>query len=447
MEEKLSVAPMMEWTNPHWRSFIRGVTRKTVLYTEMVVDGTITHQSNNLDVLVGQNIFENPSVIQLGGNSPEELGKAVDILDCYGEYNEFNLNCGCPSDRVASKRCFGAKLMLQPELVRQIVSEMGRRTSKPITIKCRLGVDDHDSYEELTKFIQTTSTGGIKKYIIHARKCLLQGLSCKQNREIPPLHYDWVHRLQKDFPDLRFVLNGGIKSFDTVKEHMNEWNDLPGLEGGMIGRQAYSDPLMFAQADSIIFNTRDPCPTRRACIERYLDYTDHIQSASEPVVWHQNKKPNKVAGALELVLPLHSLFTGYPGTSKYKKTLNDNYQKIRKTRSASVREIVEPALEVLPEYILDKEIISREQLEKGYDVDSSTSSSSEFDPSSVFHIDGNDNNNNNDDDDDERELTPTININKEKKKTSALISLEDYWNQCKNEFKDRDRQLHARYLS
>ncbi len=440
---------MMEWTNPHWRSFIRGVTRKTVLYTEMVVDSTITHQANNLDVLVGQNIFESPSVVQLGGNDPEELGKAVDILDGYGAYNEFNLNCGCPSDRVASKRCFGAKLMLQPELVRQIVTVMGRRTCNPITIKCRLGVDDHDSYEELTKFIQTTSTGGIKKYIIHARKCLLKGLSCKQNREIPPLHYDWVHRLQQDFPDLRFVLNGGIKSFDTVKEHMNEWNELPGLEGGMIGRQAYSNPLMFAEADSTIFNTRDPCPTRRACIERYLDYTDHIQSTSEPVVWHQDKKPNKVAGALELVLPLHSLFTGIPGTQKYKKTLNDCYQKIRKTRFACVREIVEPALEVLPEYILDKEIVSRERLEKGNDVDtnkvdtSTSSSLSVSDPSSVFHIDAKDD----DDDVDDKFSESTPPIKKDNSKTEALINLEDYWNQCKNEFKDRDRTLHPRYLS
>lgn len=213
MDERLSIAPMMEWTDVHWRAMIRGITRKTVLYTEMVVDHTILHNQDhdNLHTFLGNSIYENPSVIQLGGNDPESLSEAASVVSLHGNYSEINLNCGCPSPRV-KKYCFGASLMLQPDLVREITYSMQRKSNLPVTVKCRIGVDNVESYEELSSFIQTVSLGGVNKFVIHARKCLLNGLTTKQNREVPPLKYEVVHKLVEDFPDLKFVLNGTEKS-------------------------------------------------------------------------------------------------------------------------------------------------------------------------------------------------------------------------------------------
>ena len=220
LEERISVAPMMEMTDSHWRMMLRGITRKTVLYTEMVVDDAVNHtDSRSLDYFIGKNIDESPSVIQLGGHNPETLAQAAEHCEIYGGgYNEINLNCGCPSQRVA-KRCFGAKLMLEPDLVREIVSSMVRRVSIPITVKCRIGADDKDSYEELLEFIRAANAGGANKFIIHSRKCFLNGLSTKQNRDIPPLKYEVVHSLVKEFPDLKFILNGGISLFNDFSPH------------------------------------------------------------------------------------------------------------------------------------------------------------------------------------------------------------------------------------
>jgi tRNA-dihydrouridine synthase A len=200
--------------------------------------------------------------MQLGGYEPEKLGLATELCDRYGQgYGEINLNCGCPSQRV-SQRSFGAKLMLEPDLVREIVAAMGRRTSKPITVKCRIGADNRDSYEELQEFIMAAHSGGVNKFIIHSRKCILKGLTTKQNREIPPLKYEVVHRLCRDFPELTFVLNGGITTFAQAQTHLDpsgyhhaysvdgidgtEGNRmvevLPPVHGCMIGRQAWSHP-------------------------------------------------------------------------------------------------------------------------------------------------------------------------------------------------------------
>lgn len=263
----------------------------------MVVDTTILHQQSNLDFFIGREQEEHPSVIQLGGNDPELLGKAAEIVNVYGDYQELNLNCGCPSARV-SQKCFGARLMLEPDHVRQIVSTMARRVSVPVTVKCRLGVDDHDSYEELTHFIDTVRSGGVNKFIIHARKCLLNGLTTKQNRDIPPLRYEVVHRLVQDFPDLTFVLNGGVRSLVEAEEQlcvcppMSQASDITSaslpaalapstscsLHGVMIGRAAFSNPLMLSTIDSQFYGVSDPCLTRRGILERYINYCERIQS-------------------------------------------------------------------------------------------------------------------------------------------------------------------------
>jgi len=278
MEERISIAPMMEWTDSHWRAMMRGITRRTVLYSEMVVDSTILHQRDheNLQMFIGKDIYEEPSVIQLGGNDPESLGEASYVLANYGRYSELNLNCGCPSSRV-KKFCFGASLMLQPDLVREITYSMNRRSGLPVSVKCRIGVDDVESYESLQKFIYTVSQSGVRKFIVHARKCLLTGLTTKQNRDIPPLKYEVVHKLVEDFPGYQFVLNGGVLDFESAEAHLNsgqyDWEgvkvSLPPAAGVMISRAVYNNPLLFATADSSFFGVRDPCLSRREIIERY----------------------------------------------------------------------------------------------------------------------------------------------------------------------------------
>ena len=214
-------------TCPHWRHLVRGLTKKTVLYTEMVVDDTINYSvEGTLDFLIGKNAEVSPSVIQLGGHNPETMAKAAIKCQEYGGgYDEINVNCGCPSTRV-SLRCFGAKLMLEPELVREIVYSMQRSVSVPVSVKCRIGADDKDSYAELVDFIKAASAGGARKIILHSRKCLLKGLTTKQNRDIPPLKYEVVHNLVRDFPELTFILNGGIQSFQSATSHLDTagWN-------------------------------------------------------------------------------------------------------------------------------------------------------------------------------------------------------------------------------
>mmetsp|Transcript_26573 Transcript_26573/g.44426 ORF Transcript_26573/g.44426 Transcript_26573/m.44426 type:complete len:555 (-) Transcript_26573:79-1743(-) len=358
MDERISIAPMMEWTDPHYRRLLRYITKRTVLYTEMVVDDTIIH-SPNLDFFLGRDIEEGPSVIQLGGHDAEKLAQATEICGQYGgKYEEINLNCGCPSQRV-SQRCFGAKLMLEPEHVRELVSSMQRRVPHiPITVKCRIGADDMDTYAHLTKFITCASAGGAKKFIVHARKCHLKGLNPKQNRDVPPLRYEVVHRLVQDFPELKFILNGGIQSFSAAHQHLDTSNGylhdpatfeeinngrtrgidntskkrtlddtcvntrtttgtstnsssclskftgslntgreevLPAVHGVMIGRTAYSNPMSFATADSEFFGVADPCLSRREVLAGYIDYCEWCQSEQGPQ-FHTKKTAASTAG-------------------------------------------------------------------------------------------------------------------------------------------------------
>lgn len=347
---------MMEWTDSHYRYFVRGLTKKTVLYTEMCVDDTITHNPN-LDFIIGKDIEENPSVIQLGGHNPETLAQAAEICSQYGDYDEINLNCGCPSQRV-SQRCFGAKLMNEPDLVREIVSQMSRRTHQPITVKCRLGVDSRDSYEELCNFIDSCHQGGVQKFIIHSRKCFLNGLTTKQNRDIPPLRYDVTHRLVKEFPDLKFILNGGITTLEEAKWHMtfpwrpnsqqgsdlvsaDEAIDLPAMHGCMVGRAAYNNPLLFANADSTFFECSDPGITRRQLLERYINYCEHSQS--EHGIKKMTIRKTVVGPSTSVLLkPVHNVMNGLKSVNKYKQELNDIYIAIvhKGIPNPSCREVV-----------------------------------------------------------------------------------------------------------
>eukprot|EP01032_Pedospumella_encystans_P010361 gene10361-12115_t len=213
----ISIAPMIGWTDRHYRYMFRHITRRATLYTEMVMDTTIVHNPNKLEHFIGYDRdLEPPLVIQLGGYKPETLAKAVEYCESYGGFDEINLNCGCPSNK--AKRCgFGAELMLEPELVRQIVSEMKRRTtSAEVTVKCRIGLNVRDTWGDLVKFVLASKEGGVNKMIIHARICVLNGLSPAQNRNVPPLRYDIVSRLVEAFPDMKFVLNGGVRFYEEA---------------------------------------------------------------------------------------------------------------------------------------------------------------------------------------------------------------------------------------
>ena len=392
MDERLSIAPMMELTDPHYRMLMRFFTKKTVLYTEMVVDDTVIH-SPGLNFLLGKNIQEEPSIMQIGGSDPENIAKASAIVEQYGGgYGEINLNCGCPSPRV-SLHCFGAKLMMKPDLVREIVYTMQRRVSVPVSVKCRIGADEMDSYDELTNFIRTVSSGGVSKFIVHARKCLLNGLSPKQNRDIPPLRYEVVHRLTQDFPELKFVINGGINSLEQAQEHLDHdytyqipqsttneliykkllknglnpsrygvfsmdttsaeevldntpvpvYETLPAVHGVMIGRQAYANPVMFATADSEFFGTSDPGLTRREVLDRYCDYCEWAQSDEGP---RYTVKGNKVITVTSSVLlnAMRNVMHGLQGQQRWRVALNDTYMErikgINGEVNPSVREVV-----------------------------------------------------------------------------------------------------------
>jgi tRNA-dihydrouridine synthase A len=317
-----------------------------------VVDTTLIHQQHNLGVFLKNDVVDGDgdTVIQLGGSNPEEMAEAGGIVQDYanGRYAEMNINCGCPSPKVVGK-CFGAKLMLDPPLVRELAYSLVRRVSVPVSIKCRIGADDHDSYEELCEFIDTVRSAGVRKFIIHARKCHLSGLNAKQNRHIPPLKYDVVHRLVGDFPELQFILNGGLQTFQDVDLHMGIPPDSANAEnsraellyeqyggtrvhGCMIGRAVYSNPFLFATADTKYFHAAtDINPTRRQVLERYCDYCDSIM--------HENKSAVGTEGfvrATDLLGAAENIFVSCRNTSKYRKRLTELFvqeQKLRKDSS------------------------------------------------------------------------------------------------------------------
>ena len=243
-----------------------------LLYTEMVTTGAIIN--GDREKLLGYDQKEHPIALQIGGSDPSALAECARIGEDYG-YDEINLNVGCPSDRVQSGK-IGACLMAEPELVAEGISEMKRVCQIPITVKHRTGIDDLDSYELLSKFVRTIADSGCDSFIVHARKAILSGLSPKQNREIPPLNYESVYKLKKDFPELDIYINGGIKSIDECKEHMKF------VDGAMIGREAYHNPFMLAEVDNIFYGDDLPSSSRIDVIEQLIPYIEkHISSGGK----------------------------------------------------------------------------------------------------------------------------------------------------------------------
>ncbi|CDI75083.1 dihydrouridine synthase domain-containing protein, putative [Eimeria praecox] len=272
----LAVAPMIAVSNTHFRNFMRLITRHSTVYTEMVVDSTILHNTHQLEEYLGFDEIEHPIVCQLGGSNPETLADAASWAERVG-YDELNLNVGCPSCRVVAKGCFGAALMRTPAKVRDIVHEMKRRVQIPVTVKCRLGVDHLDSPEFTRNFVDTVAQGGCKHFIVHARKAWLQGVDPKKNRSVPPLLYERVFELCDTFPELHFSLNGGVSTLELADKLLSgEWRktkdtalaephsggtgtteglQYSGLHGVMIGRAAMNDPCCLAQTDKLIYDT------------------------------------------------------------------------------------------------------------------------------------------------------------------------------------------------
>ena len=271
MNRRLSIAPMMDWTDRHCRAFHRALTTKALLYTEMVTAPAILHGDHQR--LLGFNAVEHPVALQLGGSDPVQLAEAARIGEQFG-YDEINLNVGCPSDRVQSGR-FGACLMREPQLVADCRAAIKDAVSVPATVKCRIGVDDQDPQVSLFETVDACAAVCIEVFIVHARMAWLQGLSPKENRDVPPLDYALVRRLKRERPHLSVSINGGIASLDAAETHLDAHDDLGEgvqLDGVMLGRAAYHEPAILGQADRRLFGAATPDVDAFTAIDRYRPY-------------------------------------------------------------------------------------------------------------------------------------------------------------------------------
>ena len=258
----VSVAPMMDWTDRHCRYFFRLLSSFTQLYTEMITSNAILRGNKNR--LLDYNSREHPLVLQLGGSNPKEMAQCAQIAKQWG-YDEININVGCPSDRVLSGS-FGAYLMKEPDLVASCVESMIDISDIPVSVKTRIGIDDMESYDQLSDFVFRIHEKGCQHFIIHARKAWLQGLSPKENRTIPPLNYPWVYRLKKDFPQLKISLNGGITKYSEIVKHLAH------VDGVMLGRAIYQQPYLLADIDSKVFGKKTISRTREQVLFDYMSY-------------------------------------------------------------------------------------------------------------------------------------------------------------------------------
>lgn len=296
---RLSVAPMMDWTDRHCRVFHRQMTRRAMLYTEMVTAPAVIHGDRAR--LLDHAAVEHPVALQLGGSDPAELAAAVRAAAPFG-YDEVNLNCGCPSDRVQSG-CFGAVLMERPAVVAECVAAMQAETDLPVTVKCRIGVDEQTPAEVLPRFLETVARAGVRHFIVHARKAWLKGLSPKENREIPPLDYPLVLAMKRAFPELTLCLNGGVTSLDQAEALLAQ-----GLDGVMIGRAAYHDPAAVLIGADRLWG-QDFAPDAFAVVTAMLPYVqEHLDAGGR---LHQ------------ITRHMLGLFTGRPGARGWRRILSE----------------------------------------------------------------------------------------------------------------------------
>jgi len=298
IDRRLSIAPMMDHTDKHFRYLMRLLTKHSILYTEMITTGALIF--GNRKKFLDYNSNEHPIAIQLGGSNPKEFLECSCMAENEG-YNEVNLNIGCPSDRVQNGK-FGACLMTEKELVAECVNNISSNIKIPVTIKTRIGIDNHDSYDFLRDFIDTVSIAGCETFIIHARKAILKSLSPKENRKIPPLDYQRVYKIKKEFPDLNIIINGGFTELDQIKSQLKY------VDGVMIGRAAYQNPFLLSKIDSLIFNEPETFVTRQNILEKYKIYTD--------------KQVRKGVNIKNLTRHIIGLYQGQPGARKYRQILS-----------------------------------------------------------------------------------------------------------------------------
>jgi len=319
MNNRICCAPMMDWTDRHCRYFMRLLSPNVGLYTEMITAAAIHHGDKRR--LLQFDPAEHPVAIQLGGSDPE-LMAAASVDAAAAGYDEININVGCPSDRVQSGS-FGACLMAEPDTVAQCYQAMAAVVDIPVTVKTRIGINDNDSYDYLRAFVDPLVDAGCKTFIVHARIAILEGLSPKQNRSIPPLNYERVFRLKNDRPELRILLNGGIDSADQVAQMLEK------VDGVMIGRQAYHDPYFLAHLDAR-FAGMAPMPDRREIVARMLPYIEREIAAGERL----NRITRHMLG----------LFAGQPGARAWRRSISENAH-----RPGAGTEVLLAALDAIPE--------------------------------------------------------------------------------------------------
>jgi tRNA-dihydrouridine synthase A len=314
----------MDWTDRHYRYFMRRITRRVLLYTEMITTGAI--RFGDRDHLLGFHPDEHPLSLQIGGDDPDACAESVHIAEAYG-YDEYDLNVGCPSDRVQNG-AFGACLMADPDRVARVVEAMKSATGKPVTVKHRIGIDGRESYDDLSDFVSRVAAANADRFIVHARIAILAGLSPKENRNVPPLRYEDVYRLKEDFPTLSIEINGHIDSVEAMKKHLEQ------LDGAMIGRAAYDNPYFLATADRELYGSTAPVPSRREIAEAMIPYVEKVAAGG--------RSPRNV------YRHMLGLFAFCPGARRYRRVLSDP-----RVDEADIGDTIREAMSGVPAEVLD----------------------------------------------------------------------------------------------
>ena len=318
----------MEWSDTHCRTFWRMLTKQTVFYSEMVTTGALIHGDRKR--FLDFNASEHPLALQLGGSDPKALAECARIAEDWG-YDEVNLNCGCPSDRVQNNM-IGACLMAEPRLVAECISSMQAAVKIPVTIKHRIGIDDMEDYSGLVNFVSAVADVGCKTFIVHARKAWLKGLSPKENREVPPLQYDKVAQLKKDYPELEIIINGGITTLEQSLALLNE------VDGVMLGREIYHNPYLLAEVDQKIYGSSTPIRSREEIIEEFMTY------AEEQI--HRGVRLNY------MTRHILGLYQGMPGARRFRRVISEQAHK-----AGAGIEVIREALKALNDLPTATELI------------------------------------------------------------------------------------------
>ncbi|MEC5163152.1 tRNA-dihydrouridine synthase A [Janthinobacterium sp. CG_23.3] len=319
---RISVAPMMDWSDRHCRLFHRQITRHTWLYTEMVTTGALVH--GDVARHLQFNDEEHPVALQLGGSDPADLATSAKLGQQWG-YDEINLNCGCPSERV-QKGAFGACLMAEPQLVADCVKAMRDAVSIDVTVKHRVGIDQFESYDFVRDFVGTVAAAGCTTFIVHARNAILKGLTPKENREIPPLKYDFAYQLKRDFPDLEFIINGAIKTTEEIDLHLQH------VDGVMLGREAYHNPYSMAQFDQRYYGDERPTKTREEVLAAMIPYIQAQLAKEDSRGLRLNSITRHMLGLMQ----------GLAGARAYRQTMSDS----KKLASGDANLLLEAAARV-----------------------------------------------------------------------------------------------------